>query len=129
MTSFNTGNQQAGNINMVGGNQFIQGGQCAYTVAPPEVLAALETLRRHLAELLPDPAERAKADRELHHLDQGLAAGHVTKTEAANLLSRIVDAAQATGTIVSAATKAGAAVTALAHWLGPAGAALTHMIH
>lgn len=129
MTTFNTGDQRAANINMVGGDQHIEGGQHAYVVAPPEVLAALGTLRAHLAELLPDRTERAQADRDLQDLDRRLATGHATKTEAADRLSRILVAAQRAGKMISSATKAGAAVIALAHWLGPAGAALKHMIH
>jgi hypothetical protein len=126
--TFNIGTQQAAALNNVAGNQYINGGQHAAVGAPAEVLAALRNVRAGLGELHLNRADHARVTADLADLDAQLATGAATKSDAADRLSRLADAAHRAGVLVTAASGLGDAILTLGRWLGPLGAGLLRLI-
>jgi hypothetical protein len=126
--TFNIGNQHAAVVNNVAGDQTVHGGQHGYVMVPPEVIAAVRAVRAHLSDLALDADDHARADAELADLDHQLITGQTTHRDTADRLSRLLTAARQAGAIISAASSLGTAITTIAHWLGPVGTTLLHLL-
>jgi hypothetical protein len=127
--TFNIGNQQAGQINNVAGDQTIHGGQHGALVLDVEQgRTLLADLRRQVAAAsLPDGARTAA----LGHIDACERALDGGEPDARSLGSRLGTVAQVVvtaGAVVSAGTGIGAALAAVAAWLGPVGESIRRML-
>ncbi len=127
--TFNIGNQQAGQINNVAGDQTIYGGQHGALVLDVERgRTVLADLRRQVAAAsLPDGARTAA----LGHIDACERALDGDEPDARSLGSRLGTVAQVVvtaGAVVSAGTGIGAALAAVAAWLGPVGESIRRML-
>lgn len=128
--TFNIGNQQAGQINNVANDQTIYGGQHG-SVGGVDVergRTVLADLRRQVAAAsLPDGARTAA----LGHIDACERALDGDEPDARSLGSRLGTVAQVVvtaGAVVSAGTGIGAALAAVAAWLGPVGESIRRML-
>jgi hypothetical protein len=125
--TFNIGKQEAGTINNVAGNQSISGGQIG-VLSNADALAILRELRAELdASEVSAPASEAGAV-ELDAAERELTKEAPRPHVIAEHLERFTKIATAAGAAVSAGTKLGKSLAALARWLGPAGAALAAML-
>jgi hypothetical protein len=125
--TFNIGKQEAGTINNVAGDQTINGGQTG-VLSNADAIAILRELRAELgASEVPAPVSAAGAielDAAQHEIENDAPRPHVV----AEHLERFTKIATAAGAAVSAGSKLGTSLLALAHWLGPAGAALAALL-
>ena len=125
--TFNIGKQEAGTINNVAGDQIISGGQTG-VFSNADALTALRALRAELgaSEVSPRASEAGaiELDAAEHELKNDAPRPHVV----ADHLERFTKIATAAGAAVSAGSKLGTSLLALAHWLGPAGAALAALL-
>ena len=126
--TFNIGNQHAAVVNNVAGDQTVRGGQHGYVMAPPEVIAAVRAVRAHLSDLSLDADEHARADAELADLDHQMITGQTTQRDTADRLSGLLTAARQAGACITSASSLGTAITTIAHWLGPVGSTLLHLL-
>ena len=126
--TFNIGNQHAAVVNNVARDQTVHGGQHGYVMVPPEVIAAVRAVRAHLSDLALDADDHARAEAELADLDHQLITGQTTHRDTAHRLSRLLTAARQAGAIITAASSLGTAITTIAHWLGPVGTTLLHLL-
>lgn len=120
---FNIGSQQ-GNISVVGGNQINYGDQHAYVGVPVEILDALRQVLRHIDDLPLTSKDQSAARNDLEDLDQQLRAGHASGEDVSGRLAGILTAARNAGAVLTATSNLGTAITTIAKWLGPVGAAL-----
>jgi len=126
--TFNIGSQHAGVVNNVAGDQIVHGGQHGYVMVPPEVIAAVRAVRVHLSDLALDADDHARADADLADLDHRLITGQTSHRDTADRLSRLLTAARQAGAIITGASSVGTAITTIAHWLGPVGTTLLHLL-
>jgi hypothetical protein len=120
---FNIGSQQ-GNISNIAGNQTNYGDQHAYIALPPEVLDALGQVVRHIGDLPLTPKDQAVARKDLENLDQEMRNGQASGEHVSGRLSYILAMARNAGAVITATSDLGHAITTIAKWLGPVGAAL-----
>jgi fructose-1,6-bisphosphatase/inositol monophosphatase family enzyme len=127
--SFIIGSQRAGVVNNVGRDQTIHGGQHGELVLDVERgRTLLAELRRQVAAAsLPDGDRTAV----LGDIDACVRAVHRDEPDARSLGSRLAAVAQVVvtaGAVVSAGTGIGAALAAIAAWLGPVGHSIRRML-
>ena len=116
--TFNIGNQNAGIINNVDGDQHVHGVQVG-SAHVAQGLAAVEALRA-VAEGLPGVAGDPVAMRELGQLEQAVRDDGTGAAGAAPILERLARRLSAIGAFAGAGTALVEPIRALAAWLGPA---------
>ncbi len=125
--TFNIGKQEAGTINNVAGNQSIGGDQIG-VLSNADALDILRSLRAELgASNMPAPASEA-GDVELDAAEHELTKDEPRPLVVAEHLERLTKIATAAGAAVTAGSKIGQSLLALARWLGPAGAVLASLL-
>ncbi|GLW96850.1 hypothetical protein Misp02_09370 [Microtetraspora sp. NBRC 16547] len=120
--TFNIGNQQAVNINNVGGDQTIQGGQQGTFLGgePSEWAASLVT-RLHALSL---PSEAAEAEAVQTELNRA----RPDRQSIATRLTRLTEVLSSAGAIAAAGESLRGPLMALAGWLGALGAPIMRML-
>ncbi|WP_036325029.1 hypothetical protein [Microbispora sp. ATCC PTA-5024] len=120
--TFNIGNQQAVNINNVGGDQTIQGGQQGTFLGgePSEWAASLVT-RLHALGL---PSEAAEAEAVQAELDRA----RPDRQSIATRLTQLTEVLSSVGAIAAAGESLRGPLMALAGWLGALGVPIMRML-
>jgi thioredoxin-like negative regulator of GroEL len=119
---FNTGNQQAGIINMVAGDQTIHGGQQVTSL--DQAREAVDALRGALPQV-PLPPDAARAARsEADDAATELARPEPDRGRVAAALGRLVEILRRAAAVAGQVAGVVTPLTALVSWLGPHGAAL-----
>lgn len=114
--TFNIGNQNAGTINNVDGDQHIHGGQHAVVQTGP-ALDALAALRLAV-EAVPAAAEDVMTRAEVERIDAALQ-GETDRRQASAALERLTRRLQSIGALAAAGTALFEPLRRLAEWLGP----------
>jgi hypothetical protein len=127
--SFNIGNQQAGVVNNVAGDQTIHGGQHGALVLDVEQgRMLLADLRRQVAGAsLPD-GDRTAALADIDACERALDRDEPNAPSLASRLGAVAQIVITAGAVVSAGTGIGAALAAIAAWLGPVGNSIRQML-
>jgi hypothetical protein len=123
--TFNIGNQNAGVINNVAGDQRIEGGQHGMLVSTGEARRAVRDLRAGLASARLDRATAAAARTQLEAIEGAMRAPEPDKPRVAQALRRFTQLIVATGSLVAALVNP---VQTLAGWLGALGAPILHAL-
>lgn len=126
--SFNIGSQQGDVINNVAGDQTIHGIQHATISSLGDARAVLQEVRDSVRDLGLDEAQQREVTDQLDEMDTELAQPTPDTTGLGARLGRITEILVSAGAVVSASTGLGAAITGLASWLGPAGAAALRLL-
>lgn len=128
--TFNIGNQNAGTINNVEGDQHVHGGQHA-TVHVQQDLAqgrgALDALRSAVGAR-PEAADDSVTQGELARIDEALRGPEPDRVEAASALERLTRRLASIGSLAAAGAALVEPVRALAEWLGPLAAGVAAML-
>ena len=126
--SFNIGSQQADVINNVQGDQTIQGIQHATISSPDDARTVLREVRGSLRGLALDEQQKREVTEQLDEMDTELARSRPDTSGLGEHLGRITEILVSAGALVSAGTGLGTAITRLATWLGPFGAAALRLV-
>jgi hypothetical protein len=126
--TFNIGNQNAANINNVGRDQHITGGQTGIVVTSEQALQALANLRAGLQATRLDPAMSVAADTELRDIEAGFRQPEPDRTRIAPTLERLTRILLAAGSLVSAGSALVGPLGVLVHWLGALGAPILGLL-
>jgi hypothetical protein len=127
--TFNIGNQQAGVVNNVAGSQTIHGGQHGALVLDVERgRTLLADLRCQVAAAsLPD-VDRTAALRDIDACERALDGDEPDARSLGSRLGAVAQVVVTAGAVVSAGTGVGAALAAIAAWLGPVGNSIRMML-
>lgn len=116
---FNIGNQQAGVINNVAGEQIVTGPQQgSVTIDIGAGRPLLERLRREVEKAALPEQTRASVETELDACDTELAKPEPDRRSLQACLANVAQVLTSVGAIASAGTGLGAALSAVAAWLG-----------
>lgn len=119
---FNIGSQQAGVINNVAGDQTIRGDQQgSITIEGGVGRTLLAQLRRELGTAALPADTRAAVESELDACDTELQRPDPDPQPLRDRLAKVAQVLVSAGAVVSAGTGLGAALAALAGWLGQLG--------
>lgn len=123
----NVGQQNAGTINNVDGDQHIYGGQYG-AFSATDVQQAVEALRQAVAAtpMPPEVADAAKA--HVEDVDQALRRPEPDRQRAASALERLTRLITSVGPLATATTALVPALQAVGRLLGPLGAAALHLL-
>jgi hypothetical protein len=119
--TFNIGNQNAANINNVGRDQHITGGQTGIVVTSEQARQALADLRVGVKATRLDPVTSVAAETELRDVEAGLRQPEPDRARIAPRLERLTRILLAAGSLASAGSALVAPLRTLAQWLGPLG--------
>ncbi|MGW6194800.1 hypothetical protein ACWF0M_01510 [Kribbella sp. NPDC055110] len=126
--TFNIGNQNAANINNVGRDQHITGGQTGIVVTSEQALQALTELRAGVQATRLEPAHSAAAESELRDIETSFRQPEPDRTRIAPRLERLTRILLATGSLASASSAIVRSIGTLAHWLGALGAPILGLL-
>jgi hypothetical protein len=126
--TFNIGNQNAANINNVGRDQHITGGQTGIVVTSEQALQAVADLRAGVTATRLDPAPSAAVETELREIEAGLRQPEPDRTRIAPRLERLTRILLAAGSLASAGSALVGPLGTLAHWLGALGAPILGLL-
>ena len=126
--TFNIGNQNAANINNVGRDQHITGGQTGIVVTPEQAREALTNVWTGVRSTRLDPATSAAAETELRDIESDLRQPQPDRTRVAPRLERLTRILLAAGSLASAGSALVAPLATLAHWLGTLGAPILNLL-
>jgi hypothetical protein len=119
---FYISNQQAGVLNNVAGDQTIEGGQHGSVAVDRAVgRSLLAQLRREVSERALPADTRTIVERDLDACDVELERPEPNPKLLHDRLANVAQVLVGVGAVVSAGTGLGAALGALAAWLGPLG--------
>lgn len=118
--TFNIGSQQAGNINNVGRDQVVDGGQHATVVAIDGAREAATDLVLALARVQLPPVASAARD-EAAAIQAEIRQQSPSRQNIAERLKRLTGLLVAAGSIGSAVSSIVTPIRAIAQWLGPLG--------
>ena len=107
--TFNIGNQNAANINNVGRDQHITGGQTGIVVTTEQALQALADLRAGVNATRLDPVASVAVETELRDIEAGLRQPEPDRTRIAPRLERLTRILLAAGSLASAGSASGRA--------------------
>jgi hypothetical protein len=120
--TFNIGSQNAANINNVGRDQHITGGQTGIVVTREQALEALAELRAGVAATRLEPGPSVEVETELSHIEASLRRPEPDRARIAPRLERLTRILLAAGSLASAGSALVGPLGMLAHWLGALGA-------
>src|SRR3954453_23762841 len=126
--TFNIGNQNAGNINNVGRDQHITGGQTGIVVTSEQALQALTDLRAGIEATHLDPVPTVAAQTELRDIEADLHQPEPGRSRIAPRLERLPRLLLPAVSLASAVAALVAALVMLAHWLGALGAPILSLL-
>ena len=126
--TFNIGNQNAANINNVGRDQHITGGQTGIVVTSEQALQALADLRAGVNATRLDPVASVAVETELRDIEAGLRQPEPDRTRIAPRLERLTRILLAAGSLASAGSALVGPLGTLAHWLGALGAPILGLL-
>ncbi len=126
--TFHIGQQTAGVINNVGGDQRIDGGQLGTVVTGEDARRAVRELRNALAGIALDDATAAEARAQVAEIDAAVHAPQPDKHQAAGPLKRLVKLLADAGSLATAGTAIVGPLQTLAGWLGAHGAAILSLL-
>lgn len=124
---FNINNQNAGQINMAGRDQYNTGPQ-GTVIGLPDAYAAVRALRSAVAQVELPPRVREQVLAEAGAVERELAAGAPDRQQSAGRLERLTKALAGCGALASAGAALVEPLTTLGRWLGPAGAAVLSLL-
>lgn len=119
--TFNIGSQTAGNINNVGGDQRITGGQHATVVTHEAARQAVLDLRDGLATSPLDEVTAASARARVEEIDADIQAPQPDRSRIARSLERLTRLLVGAGSLVTAGGALLGPLQTLAGWLGTLG--------
>lgn len=121
--TFNIGNQNAGVVNNVAGNQRIEGAQQGILVSSDDALRTVNDLRAALARVTLDPKTAAVAKEHVDEIESELRARpEPDRARVAQTLERLTRVLTAAGAVATAGATLAGPLQALAGWLGDLGA-------
>jgi hypothetical protein len=123
---FNIGNQQAGVINNVDGDQTIHGGQVGNAVTDPRAL--LDRVRQELATLSLPTAVTSRVYPELDAVDAELGSPQPNQSAVIGRLGRIIGTLKSAGALAATGSGLLASLTALVNSFGELGRPLLHLL-
>ncbi|WP_371402784.1 hypothetical protein OHA10_33450 [Kribbella sp. NBC_00662] len=126
--TFNIGNQNAANINNVGRDQHITGGQTGIVVTPEQAWQAYAELRAGIEATRLDPASSVAADKELAEVESGLRRPEPDRARIATRLERLTRLLLAAGSLASAGSALVKPIRILAQFLGVLGAPILGLL-
>ena len=125
---FNIGNQNAANINNVGRDQHITGGQTGIVVTPEQAWQAFAQLRAGVTAARLDPATSVAAEKELGDVESGLRQPKPDRARIAPRLERLTRLLLAAGSLASAGSSLVTPIRILAQFLGTLGAPILALL-
>ncbi len=126
--TFNIGNQNAGNINNVAGDQHITGGQHGILVTPEAARQAVIDLRAGLEVTPLDHATAASAEAEVTEIEAGVRQPQPVPSRVAPALERLTRLLLAAGSLATAGSALVQPLHTLATWLGALGKPILHLL-
>jgi hypothetical protein len=126
--TFNIGNQNAANINNVGRDQHITGGQTGMVVTPELARQAFAELRAGVKAAQLDPAISVAAETELRDVEAGLRRPEPDRARIAPRLEGLTRILLAAGSLASAGSALVGPIRTLAQWLGALGAPILGLL-
>lgn len=129
--SFNIGNQNAGVVNNVAGDQHIQGGQHGVSISRDDAASAASALREILATTdlgNLSVEERADVHEAAAEIDEELSQPHPSAEKVGGRLEHLTKLLSAAGALAGAGGALLAPLTNLAQWLGPLGSAILRLL-
>jgi hypothetical protein len=126
--TFNIGNQNAANINNVGRDQHITGGQTGIVVTSEQALRALADLGAGVKATRLDPVSSVAVETELREIEAGFRQPEPDRTRIAPRLERLTRLLLAAGSLASAGSALVEPLGTLAHWLGALGAPILGLL-
>jgi hypothetical protein len=126
--TFNIGNQSAGNINNVGRDQHITGGQLGVMVTPEAARQAVVDLRAGLRLAPLEQQTSAAAEAEVREIEAEIQKPEPDRSRAASSLERLTRLLLSAGSLASAGAALVQPLQTLAGWLGSLGAPILHLL-
>lgn len=126
--TFNIENQTAGNINNVGGDQRITGGQQGIVVTSEAVRQAVRDLREALATTPLDEATAAEVRDQVEAIAAEVQTPQPDRPRAASSLERLTRLLVATGSLATAGAALVSPLQTLASWLGTLGEPILRLL-
>jgi hypothetical protein len=126
--TFNIGNQSAGNINNVGRDQHITGGQQGVMVTPEAARQAVVDLRAGLRLAPLEQQTSAAAEAEVREIEAEIQKPEPDRSRAASSLERLTRLLLSAGSLASAGAALVQPLQTLAGWLGSLGAPILHLL-
>ena len=126
--TFNIGNQSAGNINNVGRDQHITGGQQGVMVTPEAARQAVIDLRAGLRLAPLEQQTSAAAEAEVREIEAEVQKPEPDRSRAASSLERLTRLLLSAGSLASAGAALVQPLQTLAGWLGSLGAPILHLL-
>ena len=126
--TFHSGNQHANQINNVGRDQFVSGGQHGAAIELAGAQAAAQALRYALRQLTVPAVVRDELEQEAAAVALDLASGTPDPQRLAGRLERVTALLGRFGALATTGAALTGPLSTLGHWLGPAGAALLRLL-
>ncbi|MFG1622502.1 hypothetical protein [Kribbella sp. NPDC049227] len=126
--TFNIGNQSAGNINNVGRDQHITGGQQGVMVTPEAARQAVVDLRAGLRLAPLEQQTSAAAEAEVREIETEIRKPEPDRSRAASSLERLTRLLLSAGSLASAGAALVQPLQTLAGWLGSLGAPILQLL-
>jgi len=126
--TFHIGDQHANQINNVGGDQFIAGGQHGAVIELSDAQAAAQALRRALRRAPVPPVVRDEIEQDAAAVALDLASAQPDQARIAARLERLTALLSRFGALAGAGAALTGPLSTLGHWLGPAGSALLRLL-
>jgi hypothetical protein len=126
--SFYFGDQNAGIINNVGGNQYNAGGQQGTVVLDLEAQRAVHDLRAGLTATTLDENTAAEARAQLAEIDTAMRKPEPDRSRIASVLKRLTRLLVTAGSLSTAGAALIPPLQILAHWLGTLGGPILQML-
>jgi hypothetical protein len=126
--TFSIGNQTAGNINNVAGDQRITGGQQGIVVTSEAVRQAVRDLREALATTPLGEATAAEVRDQVEAIAAEVQTPQPDRPRAASSLERLTRLLVATGSLATAGAALVSPLQTLASWLGTLGEPILRLL-
>jgi hypothetical protein len=122
------GDQNAGIINNVAGDQHNTGGQYGTVVSAQEARRAVRELRDNVMATQLDVSTAREARARLSEIDTAMNAPEPDQSRVARVLKRLTQLLITAGSLSAASTALIAPLQTLAHWLGMLGEPILRML-
>lgn len=126
--TFNIGQQSAGVVNNVAGNQTVHGGQYGAVLVPREVTQALVDLRTAVESAMMPLRTATAAQAEFEAAERAVQQPQPDQEKAAGALERFTRFLVSAGPLAVAAAAFVGPLETLGRWLGPLGAHLLSLL-
>ncbi|WP_404388722.1 hypothetical protein [Humibacillus xanthopallidus] len=128
--AFNIGNQNAGTINNVDGDQHVHGGQHTTARIHQDLRLGRDALAdlRSAFDAAPVARQDPVAQREVDRIDEALSGAEPDRAAATSALERLTRRLTSLGALSAAGAALIAPISALAEWLGPVAASVVALL-